>query len=359
MATNIIEAVKGVLTPATLDRLGAVAGVAPALMRRFSDAGTPMLLGAMAERGSTPASAAALAGELKPGHAGPELLERLERGEVPGDGLRASGRGLMAMLFGQRGDALAGEAMALAGGEKAVGAGALALFAPVVLSVVGREAGAIRPDGATDPVALSNYLGGQRHAIAAAVPGELRGLFAAVPGLSFLAGSGAVPGGAAAAGGGLARLLPWLLLAAGALALLWYLFGRGERSVYTADVNATTVTCNEQFRAALAARAIEFETGSATITAGSRLLLDDLSGVAGRCSAFSIEVAGHTDVTGDTAANEALSDARARAVVAYLTGKGVPASQLAARGYGEALPIDRSGTAEGNQRNRRIEFVVR
>jgi OOP family OmpA-OmpF porin len=40
----------------------------------------------------------------------------------------------------------------------------------------------------------------------------------------------------------------------------------------------------------------------------------------------------------------------------YLAGKGVPASQLEARGYGETAPIADNGSPEGRARNRRVEL---
>ncbi|XYH93487.1 OmpA family protein [Sorangium sp. So ce1128] len=73
---------------------------------------------------------------------------------------------------------------------------------------------------------------------------------------------------------------------------------------------------------------------------------------------FKVEVAGHTDNAGAADMNRALSQKRAEAVVAYLTGKGIDAKQLVAKGYGPDRPIDDNKSALGRQKNRRVEFVI-
>ena len=71
-----------------------------------------------------------------------------------------------------------------------------------------------------------------------------------------------------------------------------------------------------------------------------------------------VEVQGHTDSVGAAAYNLNLSQRRADAVKAYLIGKGVSASVLAAKGYGMTQPIASNSTAEGRAQNRRVAFEV-
>ncbi len=125
-----------------------------------------------------------------------------------------------------------------------------------------------------------------------------------------------------------------------------------------ADPNATAASCDADFAKALAGKTVEFDTGAATIRSTSAPLLDGLVQIAGRCSAFKMSVEGHTDATGNAAANMTLSQSRAAAVDKYLSERGVAAAQLVATGYGQTRPLDTSGTPAGNQRNRRIEINV-
>lgn len=71
-----------------------------------------------------------------------------------------------------------------------------------------------------------------------------------------------------------------------------------------------------------------------------------------------LNVGGHTDSTGNAAANKALSQRRAQAVVDYLVSKGVDASKLVAQGHGSENPVADNKTEEGRFKNRRIEFSV-
>lgn len=71
-----------------------------------------------------------------------------------------------------------------------------------------------------------------------------------------------------------------------------------------------------------------------------------------------IEVAGHTDNTGDPAYNVYLSEKRAKAVREELIKDGVKADALVVKGYGGARPVTSNDTRDGRARNRRIEFTV-
>ncbi len=69
-------------------------------------------------------------------------------------------------------------------------------------------------------------------------------------------------------------------------------------------------------------------------------------------------IEGHTDSRGAHAMNMRLSQARAESVMRYLKNKGISANRLTAKGYGPDKPIDTNNTAEGRQRNRRVEFHI-
>jgi len=69
-------------------------------------------------------------------------------------------------------------------------------------------------------------------------------------------------------------------------------------------------------------------------------------------------VKGFTDNTGSPSGNLKLSDKRANAVRDYLISKGIDASRLTAKGYGEDSPIDSNKTRSGRSNNRRVEVKV-
>ena len=77
-----------------------------------------------------------------------------------------------------------------------------------------------------------------------------------------------------------------------------------------------------------------------------------------------VEISGHTDSKGTDAYNIKLSEDRARAVVAYLTEKGISADRMTARGYGKSKPIapnvkdDGKDNPLGRQLNRRVELMI-
>ncbi|MBL8545671.1 MAG: OmpA family protein [Hyphomonadaceae bacterium] len=122
--------------------------------------------------------------------------------------------------------------------------------------------------------------------------------------------------------------------------------------------NGDAETCERAFDRLMERNFITFGEGSAAITPASRGVLNALASVALRCDRFSIEVAGHTDNTGDRAANMDLSRRRADAVAAYLVGQGVARPRLSAHGYGPDRPRSSNATEAGQAANRRIEFYV-
>jgi OOP family OmpA-OmpF porin len=69
-----------------------------------------------------------------------------------------------------------------------------------------------------------------------------------------------------------------------------------------------------------------------------------------------IEIGGHTDADGHESSNLKLSQRRADTVKNYLVKKGVPASRMTAKGYGELHPVADNKSPEGKAKNRRVEL---
>src|SRR5208282_5466297 len=101
-----------------------------------------------------------------------------------------------------------------------------------------------------------------------------------------------------------------------------------------------------------------FDTGSATLKPGAREKLAKISGILLAHPGLSLQIEGHTDSVGTDEFNQELSERRADSVRDFLAEQGVPASAIAARGFGKTQPVAANDTAEGRQRNRRVELVV-
>ena len=102
---------------------------------------------------------------------------------------------------------------------------------------------------------------------------------------------------------------------------------------------------------------VQFETGSAKLTADSHARLDTIVEYLTHKPSATIEVSGHTDNVGGNKKNKRLSQQRADAVRDYLVAKGIDASRIKAVGYGDERPIASNDTPEGRQQNRRIEAM--
>ncbi len=96
----------------------------------------------------------------------------------------------------------------------------------------------------------------------------------------------------------------------------------------------------------------------AQLTPDSGAALDPVAAALGAHPGVRVELQGYTDSVGSGPYNLRLSQARADAVRDYLVAHGVPADQLATRGYGKAQPIADNRTAEGRAHNRRVVMMV-
>lgn len=101
-----------------------------------------------------------------------------------------------------------------------------------------------------------------------------------------------------------------------------------------------------------------FETGKANLKNSSFKAIDELSAAMRAKSTMEIEIAGHTDNVGDKEANLKLSQERAEAVRDYLIKKGIDASRITAKGYGDTKPVADNSTSTGKQQNRRTEVKI-
>ena len=71
-----------------------------------------------------------------------------------------------------------------------------------------------------------------------------------------------------------------------------------------------------------------------------------------------VAVEGHTDNVGTLGANQQISDARAKVVLAALQAYGVPAERLKAEGFAYQRPVVSNINEDGRALNRRVEIII-
>lgn len=103
---------------------------------------------------------------------------------------------------------------------------------------------------------------------------------------------------------------------------------------------------------------IFFELNKATLKPESFPQLEQVLSFMNGNPSVRMEISGHTDNTGSLRLNTRLSQARAQAVVDYLTERGTAVERLDAKGYAFSQPIAPNDTAEGRAQNRRVEFKI-
>jgi outer membrane protein OmpA-like peptidoglycan-associated protein len=191
-------------------------------------------------------------------------------------------------------------------------------------------------------------------------------------------------------------ILPWILLALGALALLFFLFrgcgnDRTDSATGTDTVSMTGPTSNaatgwdsvnfngpavnyeEITDTSINVRGnsnygiyglgenILFDEGkSAVRTTAEPNLHQIVNSINKRYSGGEIRVYGFTDATGSAGYNKELAEQRAEAVRNWLVKNGkLDENRISLHPIGEAQPAATNATSEGRQQNRRVEIVAR
>jgi outer membrane protein OmpA-like peptidoglycan-associated protein len=103
---------------------------------------------------------------------------------------------------------------------------------------------------------------------------------------------------------------------------------------------------------------ITFKSNSADLDPSFYKVLNSVNVVVKKYNKTVVEVAGHTDNTGATQYNQALSEHRADAVARYLESQGLANNRVVTVGAGETRPVADNSTPDGRQANRRVELTL-
>ncbi|RYE25586.1 MAG: hypothetical protein EOP51_03565 [Sphingobacteriales bacterium] len=108
---------------------------------------------------------------------------------------------------------------------------------------------------------------------------------------------------------------------------------------------------------------IYYDYDKSTIREDAKPSLNTLITLLEQYPEMKIQVNSHTDCRGSDAYNTRLSNARAMSVIKYLQQRGISATRLKSKGFGESSPVDKCEACdkcseEQHQRNRRTEFQI-
>lgn len=329
---------------------------------------------------STSAGATQLTGLLQRGGYDGSILNNL--GSLLSDraqsqNLISSGQGLLGSLLGDKAPAMASAIGSYGGISSSSASSLMALAAPLIMSLLGKT----QVTEGLSWSGLASLLTSQKASILSAIPAGL----ARLPSISgWLGGTPTAVTSAASAAlsetsGMGKRLLPMLLLVMLAIALLAYWKGCGslvkhglanltlpggavisvpEGSLdynlarFLADGNSAELPKTFVFDN------LNFYTGSTQLTPESQPTVTNLIAILKAYPNTEVQLVGHTDNSGDPAANMKLSQDRANAVRDMLVDGGIDANRISTAGYGQDKPIASNDTGEGRAKNRRTELVV-
>jgi outer membrane protein OmpA-like peptidoglycan-associated protein len=102
---------------------------------------------------------------------------------------------------------------------------------------------------------------------------------------------------------------------------------------------------------------IHFDSGSNVPRPDSEPTLQRILEALQGDASLELQIEGHTDSTNTDAYNQALSERRAKAVVQWLTARGIAPERLEGVGFGRTRPIAGNETAQGRALNRRVELL--
>ena len=311
----------------------------------------PTVLGSVAAKGATPDGAASLLSLINGANLDTSALGNVA-GLFGGGGsamnslLKLGSSSLVPSLFGDKAGALVSALSSSSGMKTSSSTNLLAMIVPLVLMVLKKLIG----ERGLKPSSLATLLGEQGDNLKASLDPRLTGALGFSSPAAFLSGLGgqaadaaARAGAAVATGAGAAaaatksgtmRWLPWIIAAA-VLLLLWNLFS-GRKPAEPAPAPKPAAMAPAPAPAAPAAMAavlpakVYFDVGSSALGADATKAIAAAADAVKK-DGLKVAVTGYTDKTGDTAKNEELAKARAKAVRDALAAAGVPEAAIEMR----------------------------
>jgi outer membrane protein OmpA-like peptidoglycan-associated protein len=366
----------GLLTPDMMHKAASLVGESPTSTATAMNEAVPAMLAGLAGLASSDTGASqvmALVNRYAGAGNPAENLGALFGGGPATQSAMNTGREVLQTVFGGKTNTVADQLAGAAGVKTASASSLLSLAAPLVLGVLGQQ----RSSQALSTSGLASLLLGQRSGLAGLLPSGLSSLLG-VSGTSSYATS--IPSAPAAPTAGILR---WLIpLALAAIAALWLVSRWGGQQIAEQTRELARVTLpggasldlregsfnynlarflgdpNAVLPRTFVFEDLNFQTGGTSLTPESARTVTDLVAILKAYPSANVRLEGHTDNTGDAAANQRLSQDRADTVKGLLSAGGVDASRIGTAGFGQDHPIASNDTEEGRAKNRRIELVV-
>jgi OOP family OmpA-OmpF porin len=378
---NLIELASGYLTPDVLSKASSLVGENPAGTQKALEAIIPSLVGAASQQASTPSGASSLLRLLTSSNIDSGILTNFA-GALSGgsttSSLMQTGSGLLSGLLGNKQDGVARLIAGAAGVQHSSATSLLQLAAPLVMGLIGKH---VISQGLT-AASLGSFFGGQKDMVLRHAPAGLASVLG-VNSMAHLFGTEQVAPLAVAVEKEEKKGIPiWLWLLP--LLLLGAFFAYrncGTPTVKLPTMSTLALPCGTSLSAEEGGFAwslaswmlkgtdsdlpknfvfdhLNFDTASHKLTPESQPTVDNLIAILKCWPTMQVRLEGHTDNTGDAAANKQLSLDRANEVRDLLVTGGIDASRITTDGFGQDKPIASNDTDEGKAKNRRTELTV-
>lgn len=379
MAINLLESISSYITPDLVNKASGFLGESPTSTFKAMSGIVPALLDKFGSFASSPTGVNQFGEMLNMGGGGSILnnLSGLFSGGSATSGAISQGKEILGTVLGNQTSSLASAVSNFSGISSTSASSLMALAAPLILGVLAK----LKTAQSLSASGLASMLSSQHASFASALPAGFAGLSAgdaSVQGLrSVTVAREAQPAGSSW------KWLPILLVPLLLFGLYQYMHGCGTTPVTTAVLPMEQVKlCNgeslsllrDSFNYNLARFLsigntsdlpktfvfdhLNFDSATTTLTPESRATVNDLLVILKACPTAQVQLAGHTDSTGEPAANVTLSQNRANIVKDILVSNGISADRLSTVGYGQDRPLASNDTEDGKARNRRTELVV-
>lgn len=373
---TLLRSLINAVSPQALQSLSGVLGETSDHTRQGLLDALPAMLSSIVGKASTTTGAENVLTMMEDGHVDTSLVDRFASGAQAPTSFIKSGDAIASSLLGPQMDQATSAIARHAGVSRDSAHSLLALAGPLALGGIAKAA----PKGGFTPESLMRFLRGERDDIFAMMPST-------VPGLADLRRS-AMTASIGPTETARVNWTPWLISAAVAAVLAFMLSQwMAQRNALSPTANAPAAPTLSQLtlpngsRLSVPAGSIgdrlanflgnaqapprtfafqnlNFDTGDVVVTPESTATLDGIAAILRAYPSAMVRLEGHTDSTGDRAANLKLSLDRANSIGNALTARGVERGRISTVGFGPDKPLAPNTTEEGRAQNRRLELTV-